>query len=157
MDAVLDSGAHLARHLGQIMARAGLPLAVPYFDDRVVEACLAVRLHERTTPWRYKPLLVEAMGGVVPAPLLARTTKGGYGADVRAGLRHHRADLVALCDDLVLARLGLVDADALRAVCLGLYPPTLSMPAFEATLGAEAWLRAHRASTVPAPARGAPR
>ncbi|MGH8900183.1 MAG: asparagine synthase-related protein [Egibacteraceae bacterium] len=151
------AGARLARHLGQIMARAGLPLAVPYFDDRVVEACLAVRLHERTTPWRYKPLLVEAMAGVVPAPLLARTTKGAYGADSRAGLRRHRADLVALCDDLVLARLGLVDADALRKVCLGLYPPSLSMPAFETTLGAEAWLRAHRASTVPAPARGAPR
>jgi asparagine synthase (glutamine-hydrolysing) len=148
------TGAHLARHLGQTMATAGLPLELPYFDDRVVEACLAVRLHERTTPWRYKPLLAQAMAGVVPAPLLARATKGAYGADARAGLARHRADLVALCDDLVLAELGLVDADALRKVCLGLYPPTLSMPAFETTLGAEAWLRAHRAFTVPVPATG---
>lgn len=122
---LIRTGAHLARHLGQVTARAGLPLELPYFDDRVVEACLAVRLHERTTPWRYKPLLVEAMAGVVPAPMLARTTKGAYGADVHAGLRRHRADLVALCDNLVLAQLGLVDAGALREV------------------------RAHRASTVP--------
>ncbi len=135
-------GASVARHLAQIMARAGLPMALPYFDDRVVEACLAVRLHERTTPWRYKPLLVEALRDVVPAAVLQRTTKGGFGADVHAGLRRHRADLAALCDDSVLARLGLVDAGALRAACLGMHPPTLSLPALEATLGCEAWLRA---------------
>ncbi|MGH8933470.1 MAG: asparagine synthase-related protein [Egibacteraceae bacterium] len=153
----IRTGARFARHLSQITARAGLVLELPYFDDRVVEACLAVRLDERATPWRYKPLLVEAMAGVVPAPLLARTTKGAYNADVRAGLRRHRADLAALCDDLFLAQLGLVDAEALRAVCLGLYPPNVSMPAFETTLGAEAWLRIHRDSPVPASPTGAPR
>jgi asparagine synthase (glutamine-hydrolysing) len=125
------------------MGRAGLALEAPYFDDRVVEICLSVRLHERTTPWQYKPLLVEAMRGVVPAEVLARTTKGVFGADVDAGLARHRGDLAALCDDLVLARLGLVDADALRTACLGPHPPDMPLAALETTLGAEAWLRAH--------------
>jgi asparagine synthase (glutamine-hydrolysing) len=142
----IRTGAHLARHIGQAMGRDGLALEAPYFDDRVIEICLSVRLHERTTPWQYKPLLVEAMRGVVPAEVLARTTKGMFGADVHAGLARHRGDLTALCDDLVLARLGLVDADALRTACLGPHPPDMPLGALETTLGAEAWLRAHPSS-----------
>lgn len=45
---------------------AGAQLAAPYLDDRVIEAALTVRLHERMTPWKYKPLLAAAMRGVVP-------------------------------------------------------------------------------------------
>ena len=142
----IHTGAHLARHIGQAMGRAGLALEAPYFDDRVVEICLSVRLHERTTPWQYKPLLVEAMRGVVPAEVLARTTKGAFGADVHAGLARHRGDLTALCDDLVLARLGLVDADALRAACRVPHPPDMPLAALETTLGAEAWLRAQHST-----------
>jgi asparagine synthase (glutamine-hydrolysing) len=123
------------------MACAGLRLELPYFDDRVVEVCLAVRLHERTTPWSYKPLLAKALDGLVPAVIGQRRTKGAYGADVHAGLRRHRGDLAAMCDDPVLARLGLVDAGVLRSACLGMHPPTLSLPALEASLGCEAWLR----------------
>jgi len=133
---------YLTRHLAGIMARAGLPLACPFLDDRVVEACLAVRLHERATPWRFKPLIVEAMRDLVPAAVLQRTTKGDFSADWHTGLRGARAHLAGLLEDLVLARRGLVDADALRAVCLGLYPYTLPMPALDRTLACEAWLRA---------------
>ncbi|MDQ3762288.1 MAG: asparagine synthase-related protein [Actinomycetota bacterium] len=132
---------YLTRHIVGIMARAGLPLAAPYFDDRVVEACLAVRLHERSTPWRFKPLIVEAMRDLVPAAVLKRTTKGDFTADGHAGLRHARPHLAGLLDDLALARLGLVDVDALRTTCLGQYPYALPMPALEQTLACEAWLR----------------
>ena len=132
---------YLTRNLAGIMARAGLPLAAPFLDDRVVEACLAVRLHERTTPWRFKPLIVEAMRDLVPAALLQRTTKGDFSADGHAGLRRARAHLAALLDDPVLARFGLVDADALRKVCLGLYPYALDLVALDRTLACEAWLR----------------
>ncbi|MGH3972704.1 MAG: hypothetical protein ACRDS9_05195, partial [Pseudonocardiaceae bacterium] len=59
-----------------------------------------------------------------------------------AGLRHARPHLAALLDDPVLARLGLVDADALRKVCLGLYPYTLDLVALDRTLACEVWLRA---------------
>jgi asparagine synthase (glutamine-hydrolysing) len=132
---------YLTRNIAGIMARAGLPLAAPFLDDRVVEACLAVRLHERSTPWRFKPLIVEAMRDLVPAAILHRTTKGDFSADGHAGLRHARPHLAGLLDDLVLARLGLVDVDALRKVCLGLYPYALDLVALDRTLACEAWLR----------------
>jgi asparagine synthase (glutamine-hydrolysing) len=77
----LRATGYLTRHVATIMARAGLPLAAPFLDDRVVEACLAVRPYERTTPWRYKPLIVEAMRDLVPAAVLQRTTKGNFSAD----------------------------------------------------------------------------
>jgi asparagine synthase (glutamine-hydrolysing) len=137
----LRSVGYVTRHLAGIMTRAGLPLAAPFLDDRVVEACLAVRLHERTTPWRFKPLIVEAMRDLVPAAVLQRTTKGDFSADWHAGLRHARAHLAALLDDPALARLGLVNADALRKVCLGLYPYALDPVALDRTLACEAWLR----------------
>ncbi len=146
---------YFTRHLAGIYARAGLPLAAPFLDDRVVEACLAVRLHERTTPWRFKPLIVEAMRDLVPAAVLQRTTKGDFSVDWHTGLRRARAHLAAVLDDLVLARLGLVDADALRKVCLGLYPYALPMIALDRTLACEAWLRT-LTPTAPATAMGAP-
>jgi len=49
------------RHIAGIMARAGLPLATPFLDDRVGRRrawpCVCM---ERSTPWRFsKPLIVE--------------------------------------------------------------------------------------------------
>ncbi|HKR48661.1 MAG TPA: asparagine synthase-related protein, partial [Pseudonocardiaceae bacterium] len=132
---------YLTRHLAGIMARAGLPMAVPFLDDRVIEACLAVRLHERTTPWRFKPLIVEAMRDLMPPTVLQRSTKGDFSVDGHAGLRQARAHLAGLLEDPVLGRLGLVDVDALRKVCLGLYPYALPMVALDRTLACEAWLR----------------
>src|SRR5262249_41992583 len=107
---------YLTRHIAGIMARAGLPLAAPFLDHRLAAACLAVRLHERSTPWRFKPLIVEAMRELVPAPVLRRGTKGDFSADWHTGLRDARAQLADLLTDPVLARLGLVDVDALREV-----------------------------------------
>jgi asparagine synthase (glutamine-hydrolysing) len=143
----LRGAGYLTRNIAGIMARVGLPLAAPFLDDRVVEACLAVRLHERSTPWRFKPLIVEAMRDLVPAAVLHRTTKGDFSADWHTGLRHARVHLAGLLEDLVVVRLGLVDAAALRKVCLGLYPYTLDPVALDRTLACEAWLR----TLTPAP------
>jgi asparagine synthase (glutamine-hydrolysing) len=140
---------YCTRHIAGMMARAGLPLAAPFLDDRVVEACLAVRLHERTTPWRFKPMIAEAMRDLVPATLLQRTTKGDFSVDWHAGLRRARTHLATLLDDPILGRLGLVDVDTLRKVCLGLYPYTLEPVALDRTLACEAWLR-----TLPSTALG---
>lgn len=139
----IRAGARMCRALTGVSAQAGLPVHYPFLDDRVIEACLTVRLHERTTPFAYKPLTVAAMRDIVPAEVLARRTKGEFSVDVHAGLRAHRAELAELLDDSILARLGLVDADALRRAALGLYPPRLSYAFLEATLAAETWLRAH--------------
>lgn len=141
----LRNGARLARQLTRVTSEAGLPTHYPYYDDRVVEAALSVRLHERTTPFAYKPLLVKAMSTrqTVPAELLARSTKGEYSAEMQGGRRDRRAELAELFDQPILAGLGLVDADALRRACLSMFPPRLSPVTLEATLAVETWLRAH--------------
>ena len=134
------SAGHAARQLGRAMP--GVELATPYLDDQVVAAALAVDLAERGTPWRYKPLLTEAMRPVLPEQLRERRTKGKFTADGIAGLRRHRAWLVGLCEDLQLARLGLVDPAPLRAACVGLDPTGRVLMAVENTISAELWLRA---------------
>ncbi|MET9412594.1 asparagine synthase-related protein [Streptomyces klenkii] len=126
---------------GQVVAGTGLTAAYPFLDDRVLEACLAVRLHERTTPWHYKPLLTEAMRGIVPDAVLRRTTKADTGTEVSAGFRRHRGELLALCDDLLLARYGLADAARLRAAVAGACTEGVVRPALVQTLATEAWLR----------------
>lgn len=92
----------------------------------------------------------------MPAALLQRSTKGDFSVDWHAGLRQARAHLAAVLDDPLLARLGLIDADALRKVCLGLYPHTLDPLALDRTLACEAWLRTLTPAS-PATALGASR
>lgn len=120
---------------------AGLDLDAPFLDDRVAEACLAVRTHERGTPWGYKPLLAEAMRGIVPESVRSRRTKSEGSAVEYQGLRAHRAELVEMTQDSRLARLGLIDAAALRQVYQGAFPPHLPTVALALTLSAERWLR----------------
>ena len=138
----------LARQLGQMAAATGVSLAAPYYDDRVIEAGLAVRPEERITPWRYKPLIAEAMRGIVPDESLARQTKANGTCDEDPGLRRHRDELLALCEDSRLDRLGLVDANALRQFCSGPTPPDLPAGVLYQTVACEVWLRA----LEPAPA-----
>ncbi|GAB2789801.1 asparagine synthase-related protein [Amycolatopsis magusensis] len=142
----IRAGARLDRHLAEITAAHGVPMSFPFYDDKVLEAALAVRLHERADPATYKPLLAGAMRGIVPDGLLGRSTKGEYGADVRAGLFARRDELEDLVDQPVLAKLGLIDADALRRACFTLLPPHLTVARLESTLLLECWLRAHTGS-----------
>ncbi|MEV0678798.1 asparagine synthase-related protein [Actinosynnema sp. NPDC050436] len=143
----LEDTVRVVRHSGRVQracavaaAADGLPVAAPFLDDRVVEACLSVLPHERTTPWRYKPLLAEALRGVVPERSLARATKGGTTPEY-AALPQYRADLLALCEDSRLAALGLVDVDRLRSELTGIWLTDASPITIARTVGAERWLR----------------
>ncbi|MBV9845294.1 MAG: asparagine synthase [Kutzneria sp.] len=147
-----DRGQHVAvallrtvgpgyRQLARVFAAAGIRLELPYLDDRVVEAALAVRPHERTTPWRYKPLLVEAMRGILPEQLAARTTKGEFGEDVRVGLRRHLGEILDLFADSALASSGFIDPDLLRRELLAPQAGNAVIFALEDLLGCETWLR----------------
>lgn len=139
----------LARQLDQMAGRFGLAFANPYHDDRVIEAGLAVRPEERITPWRYKPLILEAMRGIVPDASLTRQTKANGTGDDEPGLRRHRADLLALWDDSRLGRLGLIDAAQLREMCTRPLPPELQLGVLDQSVACEMWLRSwERASTT---------
>ncbi|MFE9022643.1 lasso peptide isopeptide bond-forming cyclase [Streptomyces sp. NPDC007808] len=137
----IRSTTRVIRQWDHMAARAGLPMASPFLDDRVIEACLAVRPGERVTPWAYKPVLTAAMRGVVPESCLRRTTKATASMDAADGLRAHRADLLALWEDSRLAQLGLVDGAELRRLALRPASPGLSDAILYSTIAAEVWLR----------------
>jgi asparagine synthase (glutamine-hydrolysing) len=139
----------ISRQLDQMASRMGVTLAAPYHDDRVIEAGLAVRPQERITPWRYKPLIIEAMRGVVPDESLTRQTKANGSCDADPGLRRHRGELVALWEDSRLAQLGLIDADALREICMRPLPPELQFGGLDQTVACEVWLRSLERATMP--------
>jgi asparagine synthase (glutamine-hydrolysing) len=139
----------ITRQLDQMAARFGVTLAAPYYDDRVVEAGLAVRPQERVTPWRYKPLIIEAMRGIVPDESLTRQTKANGSGDADPGLRRHRAELLALWADSRLGRLGLIDADALHELCTRPLPPELQFGGLDQTVACEVWLRTLEDATLP--------
>jgi asparagine synthase (glutamine-hydrolysing) len=139
----------IARQLGQMAAQFGVTLAAPYYDDRVIEAGLAVRPQERVTPWRYKPLILEAMRGIVPDESLARQTKANGDCNEELGLRRHRDQLLGLFEDSRLARLGLIDAGGLQETLIRPLPPHLRFGALDQTIACEAWLRSLERATVP--------
>jgi hypothetical protein len=112
----------------------------------VIEAGLAVRPEERISPWRYKPLITEAMRGVVPQQTLMRQTKASATYEELVGVRTHRADLLALCEDSWLARLGLIDANALREMIRRPQPTYLQTGDLHPTVACEVWLRTLEAS-----------
>ncbi|MFJ4878650.1 asparagine synthase-related protein [Streptomyces sp. NPDC088745] len=142
-------GARCFQAMEDLGAGLGLPVAAPFFDDRVVEAVLSVRVEDRVVPWRYKPLLVEAMRGVVPDELLARTTKDHMSADDIQGLREHAASLRELWTDSLLAERGLIDAGQLRRLADDPYSPLLQQHPIDSTVSCETWLRTAQDAWAP--------
>ncbi|MFF9059444.1 lasso peptide isopeptide bond-forming cyclase [Streptomyces sp. NPDC014882] len=137
----IRSCTRVIRQWDRMAARAGLPMASPFLDDRVIEACLAVRPGERVSPWTYKPVLSAAMRGIVPEACLRRADKAAASMDAANGLREHRADLLALWEDSRLEALGLVDGAALRRLARRPASPGLSDAVLYSTIAAEVWLR----------------
>ncbi|MFF2720054.1 asparagine synthase-related protein [Streptomyces sp. NPDC058011] len=143
-----------ARHfqaMEDIGMTIGLPVAAPFYDDRILEATLAVRLADRISPWRYKPLLVEAMRGVVPDALLARTTKDHMSSDEHQGLRQHAPELADLWTGSRLADRGLVDARHLLTLAAEPFSPVLVEHSISSTVAGETWLRTAESATGPTP------
>ncbi|GAA4436454.1 asparagine synthase [Phytohabitans houttuyneae] len=131
----------MTRQLQQLAAERGVRYTAPYYDDLVVTAALSVRPEERVTPWRYKPLISEAMRGIVPEASRTRATKANAMVEEEMGLRVHRDSLLALWEDSSLARIGLIDARALRELCSRPLPKHLQMGVLHQTVAAEVWLR----------------
>ncbi|MFF8387103.1 asparagine synthase-related protein [Streptomyces kanasensis] len=152
--ATMRTLARFARHVQQMSEPLGITFASPYYDDLLVEAALAVRPQERVTPWRYKPLIEEAMRGVVPDASRRRTTKAHAAFEEETGLRRHRSSLLALWDDARLHGLGLIDVEAVRAWCRRPLAADLESALLHATVGCEVWLRSRENS---AGRRGRPR
>lgn len=131
-----------ARADAQIARSYGIDLHNPYCDGQVIAAALAVPAWERGSARKYKPLLVAALGEVLPQALAARVTKGVFEADHHRGLRTHLNHILALTDGELATR-GLIDTVALRrAVSQAAAGLPTHFGFLETTLACEAWLRA---------------
>ncbi|QFG20278.1 asparagine synthase-related protein [Actinomadura sp. WMMB 499] len=137
----IREGGVLMRRIDRLAACHGVSLEAPFLDDQVIDAALALDYADLLHADKYKPALVEAMRGIVPAGNLGRRTKAEFSADVYAGLRRHRAELLELCDGMRMADLGLVDAAALREMLLSLPPFSLRLLPLLNTFACEVWLR----------------
>ncbi|MGH3856911.1 MAG: asparagine synthase-related protein, partial [Pseudonocardiaceae bacterium] len=84
-----------ARADAQLAEAFGLTIHNPYADSSVIAAALSVPPWRRGDPWHYKPLLIMAVGDLLPRVIASRTTKGGFDADHYRGLR---ANLPAVLD-----------------------------------------------------------
>ncbi|WP_338599936.1 asparagine synthase-related protein [Saccharopolyspora sp. SCSIO 74807] len=143
----LRTGAPAHRRLARSYAAAGVRLELPFHDDRVVEAVLAVRPHERCSPWEDKPLLAEAMREVLPGALPRRANTGD-GEAIRIGFRRNRAAILALFADSELAQHDLIDTGVLRRHLLAPHVGEHTLFQLDHLLGCENWLRsATREST----------
>jgi asparagine synthase (glutamine-hydrolysing) len=133
----------------ELAASCGIDLHNPFLDPAVVNAVLTNPLERRPAVHAYKPLLVRAVGHLLPPEVAARTTKGGFDADHYAGMRANLDDLAALADGH-LAGLGLVDPrrlrNQLRRASAGI---PMSLATIEQALTAEAWLVAHHREPAP--------
>jgi asparagine synthase (glutamine-hydrolysing) len=139
--ATMRTLARFARHIQHMSEPLGVTFAAPYYDDLLVEAALAVRPQDRVTPWRYKPLIEEAMNGIVPEVSRHRTTKAHAAFEEETGLRRHRPALLALWENSRLRDLGLIDITALHNWCLRPLAADLESALLHPTVGCETWLR----------------
>jgi asparagine synthase (glutamine-hydrolysing) len=130
------------RYLRQVGASMGLAVHAPFLDSDVIRASLSVPAVARTEPWSYKPLLGEAMTGLVPAEVLRRRTKGDYSAEDYRGARNSAAPLRGLLRDSRLADLGVIEPGAVESV-LDRMTSGISVPLgpVNMLLATEVWLR----------------
>jgi asparagine synthase (glutamine-hydrolysing) len=114
----------------------------PFLDRRVVEVGLALPPRLRVSPRGRKWALREAMRGTLPEAVRARTTKCGPDARVAWALTRERPLLDAMLAEPLSARLGWLDASALRReVDAARRGDARALPDVLNALALELWLR----------------
>lgn len=137
--AAVDVG-RTAQADAQLAAHHGVVLHNPFVDSRILDVCLSVPVAHLAGPSAYKPVLRRALCDLYPSSLVARTTKGTFTSDYYQGLRTNLPSLLDLADGR-LARLGIIDAEPLRATleAAAAGAPT-ALYTLDTVLGIEAWM-----------------
>ncbi|BAJ29911.1 hypothetical protein KSE_41230 [Kitasatospora setae KM-6054] len=136
------------RHVGrtaatenQLAAAHGITMHNPFTDTRVLESVLAAPAADRWSARRYKPMLSDAVAGLLPPSVLDRGAKGVFTADHHHGLRANQAAVLDLVDGH-LAALGLLRPAALRSLLRNaVLGADIPWGLIEPVLGTELWLR----------------
>lgn len=138
----LRQSADTQRFLRELGYEVNVRVHAPYLDDAVVRAGLIVRPAFRRDVHREKPLLMEALRGIVPDVVFDRSLKGDYSGEEYRGARQAAGMLGSLMDESALAETGVVDPGevrtALSRLLAGLPSPLGALGRFFAT---EMWLR----------------
>jgi asparagine synthase (glutamine-hydrolysing) len=134
--------AYRARGMQQIAETYDVNLEFPYLDPPVVDACLQAKVEQRTTPFRYKPLLYEALRQDLPDSVLTRSTKVAYSSDIYVGIKKNLAYLNELFSNSQLSAMGLINLKEIDSTLmeLGMGLPT-NFGQFCTIVTTELWLR----------------
>jgi asparagine synthase (glutamine-hydrolysing) len=133
----------------QLADTLGVELHNPYFDGAVLDAVVSVPSWDRFSARRYKPVLVDACGDLLPELHRQRASKGVFAGDFHRGLRANLPRLLDLTEGR-LAALRLIDPAPLAAT---LHTAALGARTVWATLlptlAAEVWLRTVESASSP--------
>jgi asparagine synthase (glutamine-hydrolysing) len=139
--AELWASAAVQRQLGEAARDHAVWPQSPFLDNDVVRACTAVPQHLRAEPATVKPLLRQAMAGLVPDEVFTRRTKGNYSGEDHRGVRLAAAELTARVKRSRLADLGVIEPAAVIASLERLRAGgPIPIPALNRLFGADLWL-----------------
>lgn len=109
---VIQDGGAFVRAMNQIATPADMSVEAPLLDNSVVSFCSRVDRAVRSQPGRFKPLMQQAMQGILDAEIIHRTDKqsGAYQAVI--GVQRNHQEVIGLVEDSGLVERGLIDIDA---------------------------------------------
>jgi asparagine synthase (glutamine-hydrolysing) len=140
-DDLRRSGA-VQQQLGEMARSYGVWPQAPFLDNDVIRCCTAIPAYRRAVGTTVKPLLKAALEDVVPAPSLARRTKGDYSGEDYRGARREVAHLRELITHSPLADLRLIEPQAvLESVDRALLGVGTPFPALNRLIAFDLWLR----------------
>jgi asparagine synthase (glutamine-hydrolysing) len=119
----------------------------PFMYRPLVEFLTSVPHEAKVAPKRVKPLLLNAMIGILPDDLRNRRTTSTTGHAAYLSFVRSWPQLEELLRDPILSRLGYVDQDRLMEACkVAKYGYSANLHMLISTLAAEVWLRSSRAA-----------
>ena len=146
---LVNSVARAAASDIQLADHVGVEQHNPYFDGAVLDAVVSLPAADRFSAHRYKPALMDAVGGLLPTSVRERTTKGSFVRGYHRAVRVHLDRVLAMCEG-PLVEAGLVDTVRLRstvhAAALGVRVPWAHLLT---TMGAHLWWRAVQKAPTP--------
>lgn len=96
-----------------LAAPRGMAVAHPFLDPRVICFSLGVQARLRPEPGRLKPVLAEAMAGILPERIRNRRRKGHFNEVYYLGLARNQRRLEAMIRQAPIEDLGMLDKDIL--------------------------------------------
>lgn len=96
-----------------VAAPLGIVIAHPFLDRRLLALGLGIQMRLRPEPGRKKPVLAEAMGGILPDEIAGRRAKGCFDEVYYLGLARNLPYLEAMVQNAPLGALGMFDKNIL--------------------------------------------